>query len=78
MLAQGVGLRMDRDYKRYYPEGFTWNISRVVANNGKLIIHKATDGSHACPENEARFEYTGNGKSFVLSDKPVKRPIKNC
>ena len=47
---------IDRDYEQYYPEGFTFEIRRVVANNGNLIIEKAVDGSHACPENYARFD----------------------
>ena len=69
---------IDRDYKRYYPEGFDFGISRVLANNGKLVIYKFADGSHACPENEVRFEYIWNGKNFALAGRPVKYPLRNC
>ena len=68
----------DRDYKRFHPEGFAFEIRRVQATNGQLIIHRGVDGSHACPANDARFEYTWNGRSFVLAGKPVKRPLRNC
>ena len=78
LLAKLPESIIDRDYKQYYPDGLTWGISRVEANNGKLIIHKLADGYHACPENEARFEYTWNGKSFALAGKLVKYPLKNC
>jgi hypothetical protein len=70
---------MERDYKKYYPDGNTWGgISKVAANNGKITFYKAADGYHACPKNDVRFEYAWNGKSFVLSGKPVKRPLKDC
>ncbi|RPJ18948.1 MAG: hypothetical protein EHM33_31110, partial [Chloroflexi bacterium] len=54
VLLAKLAESIDRDYKKYYPDGFTWGISKVVANNGKLIIHKLADGSHACPENDVR------------------------
>lgn len=68
----------DSDYKKQYPDGFMFGTRQVQADNGKVIIHRLADGSHACPENDARFEYIWNGKTFVLSGKPMKRPIKNC
>jgi hypothetical protein len=67
-----------RDYKKYYPSGFFFSIGAASVINGKVIIHRAADGSHACPENDVRFEYAWKGNSFVLAGKPVKTPLKNC
>ena len=69
---------VERDYKKYYPDGFTWAIKRVEANKGKLIIHKSADGSHACPESSVRFDYAWNGESFVLAGTQVEAPLNNC
>jgi hypothetical protein len=67
-----------RDYTKYYPDGFVFPIGAAKVANGKVLIHRSADGSHACPENEVRFEYPWDGKEFVLSGKPVKTRLKNC
>ena len=79
LIRSLVDSKTEHDYKKYYPERSTWGgFRKVEANNGKLTIYKAADGSHICPENEVRFEYAWNGKDFVLSGKPVKTRSKNC
>lgn len=69
----------ERDYRKYYPDGFIFPEGGARVEKGKLVFSRSADGSHACPEKGVRFEYTWNGKDFVLSGKPVKRPLKkNC
>jgi hypothetical protein len=78
LLGRFANSNTERDYRRYYPDGFVFPVGAASVANGKVQIHRAADGSHACPENDVSFEYSWNGKSFVLSGEPVKRPLKNC
>jgi hypothetical protein len=68
----------ERDYRQYYPDGFVFPAGGASVANGKLLINRVADGSHACPENDVRFEYLWNGKNFALAGRPVKYPLRNC
>jgi hypothetical protein len=71
-----------RDYRRYYPGGNLWFGltgvgSAVKIIGGNLIIEQLADGPHCCPESIVALTYHWNGKQFVLSKPPQKKPFTN-
>jgi len=78
LLARLNSDRVLSDYRRYYPDGdlhYAGN-SPPKIRNGHLIVEALTDGSFACPEHTAIFDYRLSGGRVVLSGKPVRKPFK--
>jgi hypothetical protein len=75
LLAQLDTKDLERDYLRYYPDGFLVDIANdgVKVRNGHLIIEKFADGSRATPEYIVTLEYELSGASLTLSGKPQRR-----
>jgi len=77
-LARLNSDRVLSDYRRYYPNGdlhYAGNSAPKI-NNGHLIVEALTDGSFACPEHTAIFEYKLSRSRVVLSGKPMRKQFK--
>jgi uncharacterized protein YecT (DUF1311 family) len=68
----------ERDYRKFYPNGYVFPVGGAEIGAGRLIVFRQADGAHACPLNDVRFEYVWNGGAFVLAGKPLKRKNPNC
>lgn len=66
---------MEHDYSRYYPDETLWGITDtgIRVTDGKLIIERFTEGSHACPTAIVTFEYRLGEKRLLLNKQPVKK-----
>lgn len=74
---------LQRDYQRYYHPtkdiGYLW---RPVGRNpalagGVLSFEYEADGPHCCPTSVVTLKYRWNGSSFVLAERPAKRPLQS-
>lgn len=72
LLAKLDTRDLERDYLRYYPDGFLVDIANdgVKVRNGHLIVEKFADGSRATPEYIVTLDYKLSGTSLTLSGKP--------
>lgn len=63
-----------KDYQRYYPGGTLVGTTAVRSRAGALLVDWAADGPRCCPVHIATFLYQWNGRQFVLTGRPQRRP----
>jgi hypothetical protein len=75
LLAKVNSHQMERDYVRYYPEGFLVGVSEngIRVENGHIIVEMYANGSNASPEFIAMMDYQLSRTRLVLSGKPQRR-----
>lgn len=67
-----------KDYRKYYPNGELHyaGINPPKIKDGHVFIEALVDGSFACPEYTAVFDYNLSGGKFVLTGKPTREQFK--